>query len=79
MNYYASPEFELYRINEDPWEMNNLIDKPEEQAIANVLKAKLKKWMVEQGDDVKNTQTPRLLSMASSWQTVITGEKSLVN
>lgn len=79
MNYYANPEFELYRVTDDPWEMNNLIDKPEVQAIANELKAKLKQWMQEQGDTVRNRQKPRLLAEPKSWQTVLKAKRSLVN
>ena len=68
MNYYSNPEFELYRVSDDPWEMHNLIDKPEVQAVASELKAKLKRWMQEQGDTVKNRQKPRLLAEPESWQ-----------
>ncbi|AWB66313.1 hypothetical protein C2869_07645 [Saccharobesus litoralis] len=79
MDYYSNPEFELYNIEDDPWEMNNLIDKPEVQFIVKSFKLKLHSWMQEQGDKVNNKQTPRLLNKTESWQTVLQAKKSLVN
>ncbi|MBB4037256.1 putative sulfatase [Dysgonomonas hofstadii] len=44
------PEFEFYDVENDPWEMTNLIDKPEHQSRIKEMKQELKKWMDEQGD-----------------------------
>jgi len=44
------PEFEFYDVENDPWEMNNLADKPEHQNRIRKMKAELVKWMEQQGD-----------------------------
>ncbi len=44
------PEFEFYDVENDPWEMTNLADKPEYQSRIKEMKAALDKWMAEQGD-----------------------------
>ncbi|WP_347839572.1 sulfatase [uncultured Draconibacterium sp.] len=48
--FLKHPQFELYDLVNDPWEMNNLADKDEFQAKITGLKMKLEKWMQEQGD-----------------------------
>ena len=44
------PEFELYDLDADPWEMNNLAQHPEHAATVATLKAELDAWMAQQGD-----------------------------
>ena len=44
------PEEELYRVDQDPYEMNNLADDPELQQVKARLRTELKRWMAEQGD-----------------------------
>lgn len=48
--YYYRPEIELYNIEEDPLERNNLAGNPEYAKIITRLSAKLDEWMTEQGD-----------------------------
>ncbi len=44
------PEFELYDLQEDPFELNNLASDPEQKQTVNELKAKMQAWMDQQGD-----------------------------
>ena len=48
--YHHRPAEELYRVDEDPWEMNNLADKPEYAKAKKRLLAELQRWMAEQND-----------------------------
>ena len=44
------PEFQLFDLNEDPWEMVNLAGQPEYEGHEQRLLAAIKNWMKEQGD-----------------------------
>ena len=44
------PEFEFYDVENDPWELNNLIDEPQYQARIKKMKKELVKWMEDMGD-----------------------------
>lgn len=44
------PEFELYDLQEDPYEWNNLSDREEYAEVMKTLKEELHKWQVETGD-----------------------------
>lgn len=44
------PEFEFYDVENDPWEMTNLADKPEYRDRIKKMKKELVKWMKQQGD-----------------------------
>jgi len=48
--YHHRPAEELYRVDEDPWEMNNLADKPQYAEAKERLRAELHRWMAEQND-----------------------------
>lgn len=48
------PEYELYDIVSDPYEMNNLFGKLEYADKVKELKKELKKWMIEQNDSGLN-------------------------
>jgi len=48
--YHQRPPEELYRVDEDPWEMNNLADKAEYAAVKQRLRKELQRWMAEQND-----------------------------
>jgi len=48
--YLFRPVEELYDLEQDPYEFNNLIASPEYSATVEELKQELKKWMVQQGD-----------------------------
>jgi hypothetical protein len=48
--WQAKPPEELYDAVNDPWEINNLIDKPEYQEVADRMRSALKAWMLEVRD-----------------------------
>ena len=49
--YRVRPEYQLFDLNKDRWEMNNLADNPEHQPRLHQLKAGISAWMKRQGDD----------------------------
>ena len=49
--YRVRPEYQLFDLNKDRWEMNNLADNPEHQPRLHQLKAGISAWMKQQGDD----------------------------
>ena len=49
--YRLRPEYELFDLNKDRWEMNNLAGNPELQSKLEQLKASISAWMKQQGDD----------------------------
>ena len=46
----SRPEHELYDLEKDPYELNNLAGDPEYKAVLRTLQAKLSRWMNEIGD-----------------------------
>jgi uncharacterized sulfatase len=48
--YHHRPEVELYKVDEDPYENNNLANEPEYEAIKQRLHTELMKWMKSQKD-----------------------------
>ena len=48
--YMRRPPEQLYRLDEDPFEMNNLADDPEHADAKDRLSAELDRWIAEQGD-----------------------------
>lgn len=48
--YRIRPEFELYNIQDDIFELNNRANDASLQAVKNTLLTELKKWMAQQGD-----------------------------
>jgi uncharacterized sulfatase len=48
--YRKRPEFQLFDLNNDPEEMNNLAEQPEYKLKIEELKKAIQKWMKEQGD-----------------------------
>lgn len=47
---------ELYDLQQDPWELNNLIDASQYSQTQIELKAELSRWMVQQGDQGYETE-----------------------
>jgi uncharacterized sulfatase len=47
----SRPQYQLYDLKKDPYELNNLADKPEHSERIEKFKADLQGWMKEQGDD----------------------------
>lgn len=57
------PEFELFDLDKDPEELNNLANDPEFNAIKDKLQNAIQHWMAEQGDymsqsNITNTNSP---------------------
>jgi arylsulfatase A-like enzyme len=48
--YLKRPPVELYAVNKDPWELENLADCPDLATIRRELEEKLRTWMRKQGD-----------------------------
>ncbi|NQV32283.1 MAG: sulfatase [Phycisphaeraceae bacterium] len=48
--YHLRPSEELYRVDEDPWEQNNLAEKPEYAQVKKRLRVEIERWMAEQND-----------------------------
>lgn len=48
--FHHRPAEELYRVDEDAYEMNNLANRPEYAAVKARLRAELARWMAEQQD-----------------------------
>ncbi len=65
--YYARPEFELYHVAVDPWELSNLVDEPSNQQKLAKMKAELAQWMKSQGDRESVFNTPRPLANPQRW------------
>jgi uncharacterized sulfatase len=45
------PEVQLFDLEQDPWEMNNIANNPEYCTKVKELKAAVSNWMKEQGDE----------------------------
>lgn len=54
--YKHRPEYELYDLQNDPQELNNLADKPALREARDRLEQKLKAWMAQQGDQGEATE-----------------------
>ena len=60
----SKPEEELYDLEVDPHELNNLIDNPEYKEKADELRTELKKWM----DDIEDVGfTPEMEMISEMW------------
>lgn len=46
------PPHELYDLTKDPFEMQNIADRPENAEVLEALQARLSQWREKQGDDV---------------------------
>ena len=47
----SRPQYQLYDLQNDPYELKNLAENPEYSAMISKFKKDIKKWMKEQGDD----------------------------
>ncbi len=59
--YYQRPKEELYDVKADPHERKNLAALPKYQAALKALRAKVQKWMREQGDKKTVFQKPHII------------------
>ena len=55
-HYQRRPEYELYDLQADPYELENLADSPDYQKIQERLKAQVVAWMKQQSDQGKLTE-----------------------
>ena len=60
--YHTRPEFELFDLNKDPNELNNLAGKPKYRDKLLELKEELQTWTTAQGDDLQPHQDPYPIS-----------------
>ena len=65
--YYQRPEWELYHVGKDRWELKNLSGDPAQSKRLVGLKKELQEWMKKQGDTIPVLNEPRLLSEPSRW------------
>ncbi|MCA9260545.1 MAG: sulfatase-like hydrolase/transferase, partial [Planctomycetales bacterium] len=65
--YYRRPEWELYRISDDPWETRNLAAAPEHADVLAELRASLQNWCESQGDQPRLLAAPRPLNDRKTW------------
>ena len=49
--YQKRPEIELYDIENDPWELNNIASDSQNASIIKTMKEQLEIWMAEQQDE----------------------------
>jgi hypothetical protein len=54
--YVKRPEWELYHLDTDPWELKNVAEVPENKEVLERLKTELEKWMQQQGDKGDETE-----------------------
>ncbi len=54
--YTRRPAVELYDLQADPWEMNNVAAKPEHAEVVTRLRTQLDSWMRQQGDEGDKTE-----------------------
>ena len=54
--YQYRPEIELYDVEADPFEMNNLADQPGYDAVKKELRLQLDRWMKHCGDEGQATE-----------------------
>lgn len=59
LRYYQRPPEELFDLEVDPLEQNNLADNPDYKNILIELKAKLAQWRQSQGDEIPNLPDTR--------------------
>ena len=60
--YHVRPEFEFFDLDKDPLELENLADHPGYKGKLAKLRAELKAWTTEQGDDLQPHREPYLTS-----------------
>jgi len=66
--YKKRPEFELYDLRKDPYELNNLADDAAYESVFKELKKELEKWMEQQGDEGAETELNALERQSDRWK-----------
>jgi N-sulfoglucosamine sulfohydrolase len=57
-HFYHRKPVELYDLEKDPYELNNLAGQPGTATIEKDLRTRLEKWMVSQGEDLNHIPMP---------------------
>ncbi|MEM9157870.1 MAG: sulfatase [Verrucomicrobiota bacterium] len=65
--YYQRPEFELYKVEEDPYETNNLAEDPAYADIVKQLKSQLDAWRESQNDNGRYAAPPHPIDKPETW------------
>lgn len=65
--YYGRPEFELYDLQNDPHEQNNLAGDPALASIQSEMLSDLESWMTQQGDQRTVFHEPLMLDAPKTW------------
>lgn len=65
--YYGRPEYELYDLDEDPHELNNLAGRSEVATLQADLTGELKQWIEAQGDQLTVFHEPLMLDAPQTW------------
>ena len=66
--YMRRPSEQLYRTASEPYEMNNVVKKPELAETKNRLSDALDQWMIEQQDPGADVDTEQALKAARKGQ-----------
>jgi len=66
-SYKKRPEFELYDLRYDPYELHNLAKDPFYQSVYERLKKVLENWMAQQGDQGTETERNALNRQSDRW------------
>jgi N-sulfoglucosamine sulfohydrolase len=69
--YLPRPEEELYDLENDPFEINNLAAKPEHQKTLINMRSVLEKWMQDKNDDGKFEDPEMLKEMDRRWEEAV--------
>lgn len=65
--YKKRPQFELYDLRKDPYELHSLTDEPAYSSVKKNLKKELRQWMEQQGDKGAETERKALERQADRW------------
>lgn len=66
-SYYSRPEFELYDLQDDPYEQTNLAYNPELAEARQAMLGDLKIWIAGQGDNLTVFHAPLMLDAPETW------------
>ncbi len=67
--YRKRPEYELYDLDADPYELPNLVGEPRMQRTFDRLLAPLRRWMASQGDKGRATEEDAKSRQPEPWLT----------
>jgi len=66
--YRKRPQYELYDLRADPYELNNRAEDPAYKSVRSRLKCELDAWMRRQGDNGAETEHNALQRQAERWK-----------